>query len=461
MADRSSGFPLPSARRNTETSPLQLVIEHVSIEAIRPNPRNARKHGANQMPHLVAVIGQLGFIAPVLITTDGALVAGHGRLAAAKILGLKTLPAIRLPAHFSETDLRVLALADNRIAELAQWDEQALQIELSDLVILDTDYSISDLTGFSAPVLDAIVHADAFAASDSGGDNLAAPPQDGTAIAQLGDIFSIGPHRLMCADCRDQAALTRLFGKERASQCIADGPYNVPIHGHVSGKGRVQHREFPTGVGEMSGAQFRDFNRAWVEATTPFCVDGALFYAFMGGIHLADLIQGGTDAGLQLMTLCVWAKSNAGMGSLYRSQIEHVVVFKSGKGKHTNNIQLGRHGRNRSNLWSYPGMNTFGAGRDAALKMHPTVKPVGLLADAILDASKRGDIVFDPFLGSGSTLIAAHRTGRRGYGVELDPLYVDAALDRLVAVLGVDSVRVHDGTRWSDLRAARDAKAGA
>ncbi len=429
---------------------LDLQVENVPIDLVKKDPRNPRRHGAKQINILRAIIDRVGFVEPVLVDSDNVLIAGHGRLEAARQLGMSTIPVIQL-CHLSDAEIRLLMLAHNRIAELATWDEEALKIELTDLETLDLDFSLSDLTGFDAPMIDAIKHGDDFATPDPA-DQVLPPLPAGPACAQLGDLFDVGAHRVLCGDARDADALARLMGGETAAQVIADGPYNVPIDGHVAGKGRNVYREFPMGVGEMSRAAFVAFNRDWLLATTRACCSGALLYAFMDGLHLADLIEGGREAGLHHIAQCVWAKTNAGMGSLYRSQIEHVAVFKWGTGKHVNNVELGRHGRNRSNLWSYPGMNSFGRGRDAALKMHPTLKPVGLIADIILDASRRGDIVLDPFLGSGSTLIAAHRTGRRGYGVELDPLYVDAALDRFSAVLGVDPIRINDGARWSELR---------
>jgi len=443
----------PSIARRTEP----LAIEYVTIEKLRPNPRNARRHGAKQIAHLAASIELAGFLQAILVNERFEIICGHGRLEAARQLGMKTVPVVVI-SHLSEDELRVFALADNRIAELATWDEEVLKIEFGELNEADLDFSLADVTGFEAPQIEGIIFGDYFAKSDSA-DEVLTPPGSGPAIARPGDVFSMGKHRLGCGDARATETLARLMDGQRAALVVADGPYNVRVR-DISGKGHTEHREFPMACGEMSRAEFVAFNRDWLRSTASVCVDGALLYGFMDGLHLADLIEGGREAGLSHIAQCVWAKTNAGMGGFYRSQVEHVAVFKSGKGKHTNNIELGRHGRNRSNLWNRPGMNSFGRNRDAALKAHPTVKPVGLIADIILDASRRGDIVLDPFLGSGSTIIAADRTGRRGYGVELDPLYVDAALDRFAAVLGVDPVRVSDGALWSELRAARTPEAG-
>lgn len=434
---------------------LSLQVETVPISALRLNVRNARRHGAKQIAALKAIIEQVGFVQPLLIDETSTIIAGHGRLEAAKQLGYRELPTIRI-SHLTPDEIRTLALADNRIAELATWDEVVLADEFKELIEHDLEFSLADVTGFEAPVIDRLVYGDDFAASDAADGVL--PPLPAKAITRLGDIYDIGSHRLICGDARDGVVLEALMRGELATQVIADGPYNVAIDGHVSGKGRVRHREFEMASGEMSVEQFTDFNREWLAGVRAVSADGALVYAFMDGMHLGELLNGARQAGLDLQCVCAWAKTNAGMGSLYRSQVEHVAVFKCGDAAHINNVALGRHGRHRTTLWSYPGYNSFGKERDAALAHHPTVKPVGLIADAILDASARGDIVLDPFLGSGSTIIAADRTGRRGYGVELDPLYVDAALDRFAAVLGVDPIRQHDGATWSSLRAAAEAE---
>lgn len=431
-----------------------LQVESIPVSALRLNVRNARRHGAKQIEALKAIIERVGFVQPILIDETSTIIAGHGRLEAAKQLGYRELPTIRI-SHLSPDEIRALALADNRIAELATWDEAVLAVEFKELIERDLDLSLADVTGFEAPVIDRLVYGDDFAAPDAADSVL--PPLQTKAITRLGDIYDIGSHRFICGDARDGAVLQALMRDELATQVVADSPYNVAIDGHVSGKGRVRHREFEMASGEMSVEQFTDFNREWLASVRAAVTDGALVYAFMDGMHLGELLNGAREAGLDLQCVCAWAKTNAGMGSLYRSQVEHVAVFKSGEAAHINNVALGRHGRHRTTLWSYPGYNSFGKERDAALAHHPTVKPVGLIADAILDASARGDIVLDPFLGSGSTIIAADRTGRRGFGVELDPLYADAALDRFAAVLGVDPIRQQDGATWSSLRATAEA----
>ncbi|MGE0830288.1 MAG: site-specific DNA-methyltransferase, partial [Hyphomonadaceae bacterium] len=256
-----------------------------------------------------------------------------------------------------------------------------------------------------------------------------------------------------CADSLAKASWTVALAGRRADLILTDSPYNVPILGNVS----ARHSVFVMGAGELSEAGFTAFLTTVFQHARAHARDGAFIYAFMDGAHLYELFAAARAARLTQKALCTWAKTNAGMGAFYRSQTEHVGVFKCGGGRHRNNIELGRHGRNRTTLWAYPGMNAFGRDRAAALKLHPTVKPVGLLADAILDVTRRADLVVDPFTGSGSTLLAAHRTGRAAAGIELDPAYVDVALTRIAAITGVDPVRAADGARWSALMQQRAA----
>ncbi len=431
-------------------------IELVPVTAIKSNPRNARIHSPAQRALLARNFSEFGFLSIVVLDDDNVLVSGHLRVEAAREAGLVEVPAIRT-SHLSPAQRRAFAIADNQLAALSEWNFEILAEEFSDLLVAEIDFDLA-ITGFEAPRIDAIVHGEDFAVADAA-DAVLPDVQAGPALSQPGEVWEIGEHRLIVGDSRWAGVLGDLLGSQQAQLVVADPPFNVRINGHVSGKGRVRHREFEMGSGEMSRENFERFNHDWMANAARFSADGSLLYAFMDGRHLGELLNGARAAGFQLQTVCVWAKTNGGMGSLYRSQVEHVPVFRAGQGAHVNNVQLGRHGRSRTTLWSYPGMNSFGRSRDAALKLHPTVKPVGLLADIVLDASRRGDVVLDPFLGSGSTIIAAHRTGRRGYGVELDPRYVDATLDRLAAVLGDDPVRASDGVCWSARRAADEAHA--
>jgi DNA modification methylase len=428
---------------------LTLKIEYVALTALRENPRNARRHSAKQIEHLKAIISQAGFVQPGLVDQHNTLIAGHGRLEAARQLGLQEMPVVRL-SHLKENELRALALADNRIAELATWDEEVLKVELSELVLEDLDFSISDVTGFAGPEIDAITFGPTFGSDPADGET-AAPANP---VTHIGDCWKADGVTLVCGDALRPATYAALDG-ERANMALTDMPYNVAITGHVSGKGRAKHREFLQGSGEMSEREFTAFLSTACERLKEHVANSALIYLFMDGAHLFELLHAARAANLRQKAFLTWAKTNAGMGSLYRSQTEHIAVFKKSGEPHVNNVQLGRFGRNRTTLWSYPGVNSFGRDRDAALAHHPTVKPVAMLADAILDASNRQDLILDPFSGSGSTLIAAHRTQRRAFGVELDPLYVDVALARIEQVTELAFAREADGAKFADLANAK------
>jgi len=237
---------------------------------------------------------------------------------------------------------------------------------------------------------------------------------------------------------------------------FTDPPYNVPIDGHVSGLGRHQHREFAMASGEMSPDAFTAFLSSSFAHLVAHSKDGAIHYVCMDWRHIRELMAAGDAHYTELKNLCVWAKTNGGMGSLYRSQHELVFVFKAGRAAHINNVALGRYGRNRTNLWSYAGANVFGSARDDALEMHPTVKPVDLVHDAILDCSQRGDLILDPFAGSGTTLVAAHKAGRRGYGVEIDPTYCDVIVQRLEKACGEHAVLAESSQTFAELTALRE-----
>jgi 16S rRNA G966 N2-methylase RsmD len=282
--------------------------------------------------------------------------------------------------------------------------------------------------------------------------------RDAPAVSRPDDLWAIGPHRLLCADARDKAAYARLLGNAKAQSAFLDPPYNVPVDGHVSGLGRHRHGEFAMASGEMSEAEFVNFLETVLSHHTAHSVDGAIHFVCMDWRHFGELLVAGRSVYSEFKNLCVWEKTNAGMGSLYRSQHELVLVFKAGTAPHVNNIELGRHGRYRSNVWRYAGANGFGAERDKDLEMHPTVKPVRLIADAILDCTRRGDIVLDGFAGSGTTLLAAERSDRVGFGIEIDPRYVDVALRRMAEHTGLEAVRVDSGKSFDEISAERTAE---
>ena len=274
-------------------------------------------------------------------------------------------------------------------------------------------------------------------------------------MSRVGDLWLLGDHRLLCGDATKLASYGSLLGGERAQLVFVDPPYNVRIDGHVCGSGSIKHREFEMAAGEMSEAQFTGFLTTVLERLAQHSADGSIHYVCMDWRHIFELLAAGRAAYSELKNLCVWNKDNGGMGSLYRSKHELVLVFKHGSGAHINNVELGRHGRNRTNVWDYAGVNSFGAGRLDDLAMHPTVKPVALVADAIMDCSHRGGIVLDCFGGSGTTLIAAEQTGRHGRLIELDPAYVDVAIRRFAKLTGEKVTQAASGLTFAEIRDQR------
>ncbi len=429
-----------------------MTFEELPTTALTANPRNARTHSRQQIAKIAASIKEFGFTNPVLIDEDGVLIAGHGRLAAAKQLGLAVVPAIRI-CHLSPAQKRALALADNRIALDAGWDLEILAAELEELVACEVDFDV-EITGFETGEIDVLIGDDVDESDPA--DEVPALDPEVPAVSRPGDLWRIGRHRLLCGDALDATAYTRLMAGRKAQMVFTDPPYNVPINRHVSGLGRVRHREFAMASGEMSTAAFTRFLATAFGHHVAHSVDGAIHFICMDWRHMDALLAAGRQAYAELKNVCVWVKTNAGMGSFYRSQHELVFVFKAGTGAHINNVALGRYGRHRTNVWSYPGVNTFGPERAEALAMHPTVKPVRMVADAIRDCSRRGGIVLDGFAGSGTTLLAAARTGHIGYGIEIDPRYVDVALGRLARHAALEAVHAESGMTFAELAAARE-----
>ena len=278
----------------------------------------------------------------------------------------------------------------------------------------------------------------------------------GPAVSLPGDLWLLGEHRVCCGSALDPLAYELLMANERASAVFTDAPYNVKIDGNVCGSGAVKHREFAMASGEMTREEFARFLAGAFDLARAYASPGAIIYACMDWRHMAEMLAAGDTAKFELLNLCVWVKTNGGMGSLYRSRHELVFVFRNGGEAHRNNVQLGRFGRNRTNVWNYPGTNSFKNGRRSDLDLHPTVKPIAMVADAILDSTDLDDVVLDPFLGSGTTLLAAQRAGRRCYGVELDPLYVDTAIMRWER-LTQQQARLTSGQSFADVKSERSA----
>lgn len=433
--------PVPSSLRGHDHMPLDQLV---------PAPRNARTHSRKQLRQIAESIRQFGFTNPILVNAEFEVIAGHGRLAAARMIGLDRVPVLRID-WLSEAEQRAYVIADNRLAEKAGWDRELLALELGELGTLDIDLT---LTGFDLDEIELIIDA-----GEKPAENDEIPEiGGGAAVCQRGDLWHLGRHRLLCGDALDGACYGQLMHENRARIVVTDPPYNVPIRGHVSGLGKVSHREFVQGSGELSENDFTRFLADAFRQMADFSVSGSLHYVFMDWRHLPELMSAGRSIYDDWLNLCVWAKSNAGMGSLYRSQHELVAVFKKGKRSHVNNVKLGSNGRHRSNVWQYAGANSFSDSREEELSWHPTVKPAEMIVDVLKDASNRGDIVLDPFGGSGTTLVAADKCGRTARLLELDPLYCDVILRRFRAACGEEPVLAATGETFTVLESL--ARAG-
>jgi DNA modification methylase len=427
----------------------ELKIEYRSLDELRANPRNARVHPPEQIAKLAQSIRRFGFNVPILIDSGGVLVAGHGRLEAAHAAGVHVIPAVRLD-HLTDTQARAFLIADNRLAELAEWDRSILAVELQELIALDLDFEVTD-TGFEIGEIDVLLNEEPGDGSDTsiGPDDECELPL-GRPVSRPDDLWLLGQHRLYCGNSLDKTSYDILLGEDRAEMVFTDPPYNVRIDGNVSGLGKARHREFAMASGEMTEGEFVRFLTGSFRRMAEASTDGSIHFVCMDWRHLPELYRAGRIVYSELKNLCVWDKGSGGMGSLYRSQHELVAVFKNGTGQHINNVELGRHGRCRSNVWRYGGLNRFQAGRQEALASHPTVKPVALIADAILDCSNPKGLILDPFAGSGTSIIAAQRARRRCAAIELDPLYVDVALRRFRKVTGIEPVHSQRGTTFSE-----------
>jgi len=423
-----------------------IIIEYISPDLLRSYSRNAKNHPEKQIAQIAASIKEFGFNNPILVDESGEVIAGHGRLAAAKVVGLDTVPVIRL-AHLSEAQKRAYRLADNKIAENGGWNTDLLRLEISELETICGDLDIS-ITGFDSIELDVMFNTGDMKSADPKANTVPYVPEN-EIMTRPGDIWLLGAHRIICENSLEPKTFERLFGDKVADMVLQDPPYNVKISGHVCGAGTVKHKEFAMASGEMKYDEFTEFLRKNFDLCAKFSRPGSLHYNFMDWRHIGEITAAGA-AFSDLVNMCVWVKSSGGMGSLYRSQHELCFIFKNGAAGHVNNIELGRHGRYRTNVWNYAGVNSFGRHK-GDIKLHPTVKPVEMLKDAILDVTRRGDIVLDSFLGSGSNVIAAHQAKRVCYGIELEPLYVDTAIRRFKEMFGIDAIHEASGKTYGEL----------
>jgi DNA modification methylase len=431
-------------------------IESVPIGLIRPNPRNARTHSKKQIRKIAESIRKFGFLNPIIVDEDNMVLAGHGRLGAARLVGLPHVSIVRF-GHLTAAQKRAYLIADNKIAEDAGWDREMLAIELGELIdLLPAEGIDVSLTGFEAPEIDLLL-ADMTAGKPGPEDTQLPLPSH--PVTCRGDLWQLRKHRILCGDARVPGDFAHLMNGASAAALFCDPPYNLRISA-IGGRGRVKHPEFAFASGEMSQSQYRKFLKLTLGNGIRVSSPGAVHYVCIDWRHIGDLIEVGGQLYGPMLNLVVWNKSNAGQGSFYRSQHELIGVFPVGDQPHRNNIQLGRFGRNRSNVWNYVGVNTFGKGRMEALATHPTVKPVALVADALLDCTTRGGIVLDQFAGSGTTILAAEKVGRIGFGIEYEPEYVDVAIKRWQSSTKLEATLADDGRTFEEICAARSGASG-
>jgi DNA modification methylase len=413
-----------------------LKLEEIVIADISDKGRKIRKLEQTHILEIMRSIQSLGFCSPILIGSGNGLIDGVSRVEAARRLGLDKLPCIHI-GHLSNEEQRLLRLSINRLAEKGEWDLAELKLEFEELVI----HGLSiETTGFSLDQIDHVMLDNEVGETELGP---ISPEVGNEPKAVVGDIYQLGPHRVICGDSTDPNVIKALINQvpeASVRMVLTDVPYNVPIAGHVT---QGNHPEFAMASGEMSDPEFQNFNRKWMGTCLPYVMDGGLLATFIDWRGLEHVHAAATSLGLDQLNLIVWSKTNGGMGSLYRSQHELFPIYKKGLETHVNNINLGKRGRYRTNVWTYPGASSLSSDARKGLEFHPTVKPSAMLEDALLDVTERGDLVIDPFLGSGSTLIAAHQTGRICYGVELDRHYVDLIVSRYEQLTGQKAVLIN------------------
>lgn len=445
----------------TRTKDVRVTVKYQPIAGLTLNPRNPREHSRAQIRRIARSIDTYGFLIPVLVGGDDNVIAGHGRIMAARQLGWTEIPVISIE-HLTEAQARAFMIADNRLTEISSWNDRVLAEQLKELAALDLDFDL-EATGFDMGEIDLRIQG--LEAQQAEHDPADALPQQvpGPPVTQSGDLWVLDRHRVYCGSALDRSGYKTLMDAKKAPGAFTDPPYNMRIPGNVSGLGAVEHREFAMASGEMTEAEFTAFLNKVFSLLTHYSTDGSLHFICMDWRHMGELLNAARGIYSELKNLCVWTKDRAGMGSLYRSQHELVFVFKNSTERHRNNVQLGQYGRDRSNVWQYPCAASFSRSGDEGnlLQQHPTVKPVAMVADAIMDCTARGDIVLDPFLGSGTTVIAAERTGRRCFGIEIDPTYVDVIVRRWQAFTRGDAIEVASGRTFNELATERsDANGG-
>lgn len=426
-----------------------LAVTYQPLDSLKVYPRNPRTHSKHQIRQIASSIESFGFTNPILVDRNNTIIAGHGRVEAAKLLRMDRVPTIQLEG-LTEDQIRAYVIADNQIAEKAGWDAAILAIELQHLLTTDGNLDVT-VTGFEVPEVDLILEQAGTHSADK--DDSFQVDQAGEIVTQPGDLWLLGKHKIFCGNSLEPSTYKRLFDGRKAQVAFLDPPYNLRIDKNVSGHGYIRRREFAMASGEMTEIEFIAFLTTSLRFASRFSGSGSIHFICMDWRHISELLAAGKQTYDSLLNLCVWVKSRGGLGSFYKSSHELIFVFRNGEGKHRNNVQLGRFGRDRTNVWQYDAINAFSSRDDEGkiLDIHPTLKPVALVADALLDCSARGEIALDSFLGSGTTLIAAERVGRICYGIEIDPLYVDVAIRRWQRHTGDHAIHAATGKHFDEV----------
>jgi DNA modification methylase len=395
----------------------------------------------------------------VLIDREGRIIAGRARVEAAKFLGMTVIPTICLE-DLTEDQVRAFVIADNRLAEKATWNTGMLAMEFQNLLTIEGINFDITMTGFEIPEIDLIIE-EAKNAPDSD-DDITEQNVEQNPITEPNDLWLLGRHKIICGDSQLDAPFSQLLGSRRASSVFTDPPYNVKIDGHATGNGSIRHRDFLMASGELNEHEYVSFLFKILLHMARYSSSNSIHYVCMDWRHVGELLAASKQHYHELLNICVWVKDQGGMGSFYRSEHEFVFVFRKGKEAHRNNVQLGKFGRNRTNVWHYPGVQTQSRRGDEGnlLAIHPTVKPISMVADTLLDCTARGEIVLDPFLGSGTTLMAAERVGRICFGIELDPLYVDVAIRRWQNYTGEGAIHAASGKQFAEIGAEKEVACG-
>ena len=440
---------MPDTKPQRRNAPLQ--TEYVATGTLNPMPGAPRLHPKSQLRALSKSFEAFGQVLPILIDADGRIISGNAQWEVARRLGMTEVMVIRIE-YMAEPQVKALMIALNRLGDLSKWDERALSGILLDLHALDLDFDI-EATGFTEIEIELRIENIDVEAGDGADDVLVGA---GPAVTRPGDLWQLGQHALLCGNALEEVSWAGLMADQLAALLVSDPPYNVPINGHVSGLGRHKHRDFAMAVGEMNREEFTAFLRTAMTHAHRWSHPGSVHYWAMDWRHVVEIGSAGTAVYERYLNMAVWAKNQPGMGSFYRSQHELFFIFAKGGAPSRNNVQLGRFGRSRSNVWTYPSAASMARTTEEGnpLAMHPTVKPLALICDILLDASVKGDIIVDPFAGSGTTLIAAEKLGRVARCMELDPAYCDTIIRRWQRWTGEAAVRVADGMTFAALEAA-------